>query len=132
MLCSFRDPSNEVRIVATNFRARAACNYKGVDGAANFCNRSCIGEDDAAIRLKGSFKAGVRKLNLVTGRIRKDFQWPCHVQYLNGRRSDYDYFPHIVSVGELKRTQALRMHKHALMQLAPKLRVYSDQNLGAN
>src|ERR1700687_2435834 len=132
MLCSFRDPGDEVGIVAANFRARANRNYKGVDGAANFCDRSCIGEYDAAIGLKSSFKAGVRKLNLVTGRIRKDLQWSRHVQHLNGRLSDDDYFPHIGSVGELKRPQALRMRKFALMQLVLKLHVYSDQELDAN
>jgi hypothetical protein len=93
LFCDLRDPGDEVRIEAANFHARAARNYKRVDGASNFCDRCCIGEYDAAISLKSSFKSGVRKLNLVTGRIGKDFQWPRHVQDLNERRSDDDYFP---------------------------------------
>jgi hypothetical protein len=68
----FRNPGNELGIVAAAFCAWASRDHKGVDGTLDFSDGSGIGEHDAAIGLKSSFEAGVCQLNVVTRRIGKD------------------------------------------------------------
>jgi hypothetical protein len=70
--CDFREPGDEVGIVTAAFCAGTSGDDKGVDGTMDVGDRSCVGEHDATIGLKSSFKAGIYKLNLVIRRIGKD------------------------------------------------------------
>jgi len=70
--CDFRDPGDEVGIVTAALCAGTARDYKGVDGTVDGGDGSCIGEHDAAIGVKSSFRAGVCKLNLVLRCVGKD------------------------------------------------------------
>ena len=70
--CDFRDPGDEVGIVTAALCAGTARDYKGVDGTVDGGDGSCIGEHDAAIGVKSSFRAGVCKLKLVVRCVGKD------------------------------------------------------------
>ena len=59
MPCGFRDPGDKVRIVSAAFCAGTAGDDQSVNGTVHVGDRSRVGEYDATVGLKCSFKAGV-------------------------------------------------------------------------